>query len=303
MNSSRLRYTAIGTLSILWLNVVIPLLKDTLGYGPTIFPKTPINRVEVLKLIASSFLLAFTLFFQGLGALGKPNYSNQLIVTKKITPIILIMTLSVPFVFGYVFDQGFQSVGQMILDIGTALMDETFNELPPGTDPPGWDTSDGNWTTVYDDGNIVYYQDDNSDKESLSISTSGNSSWTDYDFEVDLKFVEGNPTKDDRGALLLFRYQGGQSYYFLWLKEELDTLELHNRGDGAHMVASTSCTLVQDTWYHVNMTIIGQNAWVTIDDVPYFTGQAMNGAFDTGNVAIGTSYYKVMFDNILVEPR
>ena len=41
--------------------------------------------------------------------------------------------MSVPFVFGYVFDQGFQSVGQMILDIGTALMDETFDELPPGT--------------------------------------------------------------------------------------------------------------------------------------------------------------------------
>ena len=69
------------------------------------------------------------------------------------------------------------------------------------------------------------------------------------------------------------------------------------------MVASTSFTLVQDTWYHVNVTIIGQNAWVTVDDVPFFTNQAMNGAFDTGNVAIGTSYYKVMFDNILVEPK
>jgi len=302
MNSTRLRYTTIGTLSIIWLNIVIPLLKDNLAYGSTIFPKTPINQVDVLKLTASSLLLAFTLLFQGLGALGKPN-NNQLIATKKITPIILIMTLSVPFVFGYVFDQGFQSVGQMILDIGSALMDENFDDLPPGTDPPGWDTSDGNWTTVYDNGNIVYYQDDNSDKESLSISTSGNSSWTDYTFEVDLKFVEGNPTKSDRGALLLFRYQGGNNYYFLWLKEAQDTLELHNRGDGAHMVASSSCTLVQDTWYHVNVTIIGQNAWVSVDDVPYFTGQVMNGSFDTGNVAIGTSYYKVMFDNILVEPR
>ena len=300
---SRLRYTTIGTLSIIWLNIVIPLFKDAMVYGPTIFPKTPINQLELLKLTASSLLLAFSLFFQGLDVLRKPNYSNQLVATKKITPIILIMMMSVPFVFGYVFDQGFQSVGQMILDIGTALMDEDFDDLPPGIDPLGWDTNDGNWTTVNDNGNIVYYQDDNSDKESLSISTTGNSSWTDYVFEVDLKFVEGNPTKSERGALLLFRYQGGNNYYFLWLKEAQDTLELHNRGDMAHMVASTSCTLVQDTWYHVKVTIIGQNAWVTIDDVPYFTSQAMNGAFDTGNVAIGTSYYKVMFDNILVEPR
>ena len=65
---SRLRYTTIGTLSIIWLNIVIPLFKDAMVYGPTIFPKTPINQLEVLKLTASSLLLAFSLFFQGLDA-------------------------------------------------------------------------------------------------------------------------------------------------------------------------------------------------------------------------------------------
>ena len=37
--------------------------------------------------------------------------------------------------------------------------------------------------------------------------------------------------------------------------------------------------------------------------VPFFSGENMGGAFATGNVAVGTSYYKVMFDNILVEPK
>jgi hypothetical protein len=78
-------------------------------------------------------------------------------------------------------------------------------------------------------------------------------------------------------------------------------LELHNRGDGSHIIASTSCTLVPDVWYHVNITIIGQIVDVSIDGIPYFTGVDMNGAFDSGNVALGTSYYKVMFDNIYVE--
>jgi len=132
---------------------------------------------------------------------------------------------------GYVFEQEIHSVGQIILD--SALINEDFDDLPPGSDPPGWDPLDGTWSTVDDDGNIVYYQDDNSDKEALSISATGNTSWTDYTFEVDVKFIEGNLNKDDRGALLLFRYQGGNSYYFLWMKEGLDTLELHNRGDGA----------------------------------------------------------------------
>jgi hypothetical protein len=87
------------------------------------------------------------------------------------------------------------------------------------------------------------------------------------------------------------------------MKEYRDELELHNHGDGAHEVATTSCTLVPDTWYHVNITIIGQFVYVSIDDIPYFTSVDINGAFESGNVAIGTSHYKVMFDNIYVEEQ
>ena len=90
MRIIRLRYAAIGTFTIFWLNVVIPLFIDILGYGSTIFPKPPISQVMVFKLIGSSLLLAFTLFFQGLSVYRKPNYSNQLISTKKIAPMIII---------------------------------------------------------------------------------------------------------------------------------------------------------------------------------------------------------------------
>ena len=252
-------------------------------------------------MVLSSLILLSILFRYAVNEYRKG--SDTVFNLKKAVPLLLFALISVPVVFGYVFETDIQSIGQTILDIGTALMDENFDDLPPGTDPPGWDPLDGTWSTVDDGGNIVYYQDDNADKEALTISTTGNSSWTDYTYEVDVKFVEGNTKKDDRGALLLFRFQGGNSYYFLWMKEGIDTLELHNHGDGAHMVTSTPCTLVPDTWYHVNVTIIDQNVWVSIDDVPYFSGINMNGAFTTGNVAIGTCYYKVMFDNILVEPK
>ena len=53
----------------------------------------------------------------------------------------------------------------------------------------------------------------------------------------------------------------------------------------------------------IEFLIINQDVWVSIDDIPYFSGVNMGGAFVLGNVAIGTSYYKVMFDNILVEPK
>jgi hypothetical protein len=85
------------------------------------------------------------------------------------------------------------------------------------------------------------------------------------------------------------------------MQEHLDILELHNQGEGAHMVTSTSYTLVPDTWYNVNITIIGQIVDVSINDFQCFTNVNMNGTFDTGSVAIGTHYYGVMFDNIYVE--
>jgi hypothetical protein len=301
MDKDRLQYIKIGGLTLFWLTLVVNIMLKINGCGQLIYPKPSINKTLIIGLITSTLLLLRSLYMQ-----AKYEYSIEKSIAesslKKIFPLFLLMLISVPFVYSYVFEQEFHSIGQMILNIETTLMDEDFDDLPPGSNPPGWDPLDGTWSTSDDGGNIVYYQDDNSDKEALSISTTGNSSWTDYSFEVDLKFVEGNTKKDERGALLIFRYQGGNSYYFLWLKEAMDTLELHNRGDGAHIVTSTSCTLVPDTWYHVNCTIIGQSVWVSIDYTPYFTNIDMSGALNTGNVAIGTSYYKVMFDNILVEP-
>jgi hypothetical protein len=219
---------------------------------------------------------------------------------KSILLIFFSLMILIPLGSAYVFDEEIQGISQTILNL-SGLMDEDFEDLPPGTNPPGWDPEGGNWTTVNDNGNIVYYQDDNADKEALSISTTGNTSWTDYTYTVDVKFIEGNTKKDDRGALILFRYHGGNSYYFLWMKEHLDVLELHNHGDGAHDVATTSCTLVPDVWYDVNISIQGQLADVWIDGIQYFDDVDMNGAFDTGSVAVGTSYDKVMFDNIYVD--
>ena len=213
----------------------------------------------------------------------------------------MIICLSIPIASAYIFEFDNSIINQLIENI--VAMEENFDDLPPGTDPPGWDEDNGNWTTVNDNGNIVYYQDDYSDKEALSISTTGNTSWTDYVFTVDLKFIEGDTSKPERAALLVYRFTGGNDYYFLALREAQDILEVfkHGTAGGGHMVGSASCTLVQDTWYSVNITVRSNNVWISIDDVPYFTNLNMQGAHTSGSVGIGTEYYKVMFDNILVD--
>jgi len=153
-------------------------------------------------------------------------------------------------------------------------------------------------------GNIVYIQDDEGEKEALTISAAGNASWANYIYEINVKFEVGNPSKLDRGALLLFRYQGGNNYYYLWLKEGLDTMALFNHGsEGAGNEAnSTSITLVQDIWYHVKISIVGQFCNVWVDGVQYFYDEDMAGSLDTGQVGIGTRYYQVKFDNVEVNP-
>ena len=53
----------------------------------------------------------------------------------------------------------------------------------------------------------------------------------------------------------------------------------------------------------MNITIRGDNVWASIDDIYCFSNLAMDGSHSQGSVGIGTEYYKVMFDNIIVELR
>lgn len=285
-------------LASIWFLQLTPILMHVLDVGPAVFPGPLMTDTSLAILIITSLGLSSYCLKLGLNRFKREKSGNGNQGTLFLS-VVIIVFLVMPFVFAYIHQQEYQSFTQTILN--EALMDEDFDELPPGTDPPGWDPVDGSWSTVTDGGTVVYYQDDNADKEALSISTTGNLSWTDYRFDVDVKFVEGNEKKDERGALLLFRYQGGNNYYFLYMKEYMDLIELHSHGDGAHVVDAVDCVLMPDIWYHVSIVVIGDIVDVEVDGVSYFGGVDMGGSFSHGSVAIGTSYYKVMFDNIYVD--
>lgn len=297
---ARIRFAILGTLSFIWLYVILPYVKRIMGFGPIIFPRPSISTSDKYLLIITSTVMTLSSLIFALIDFKNLNKSKPK-QKKRLLPLILLIIVSIPIVSAYVFQQDLQNLTQTILD--AAVMDEDFTDVPPGEDPPGWAEESGNWYAVNESGNIVYYQDDDNDAEALSISTTGDPSWTDYTYEVDLKFVEGNPNKNDRAAILAYRYTGGNDYYFLALREAQDQLDVYKHGTGSsgHLVGSTPCTLVPDTWYHVNITIIGNNVWISIDDTLYFTGLDMQGDQLNGMVGIGTRYYKVMFDNIHVE--
>ncbi len=287
----------------MWLHVVIPLAKNFLGFGPIIFPKPQITQIEKTYLLLSSALLVFSLILKSASIIKELN--THIKTQLKISPLLVIILLTVPIAFGYVFDTDIQTVTQTILDLNGAVMDEDFDDTPVGEDPPGWEEDNGDWFTVDDGGNNVYYQNDDGDKEALSISTTGDTSWTYYSFFVKLKFDTGPSNKPNRAALLVFRYMSGNDYYFLAMREAQDEIEVfkHGTGGGGHLRGTASCTLIPDTWYSLNVTIRGDNLWVSIDDSYYFSDLSMVGSQPQGSVGIGTEYYKVMFDDIRVELR
>ena len=302
MNKDRLHTAAIFTLSVIWLGIAYPLIIKIQGLEPIIFPVPQVTSLEKTMFLMVTFLFVTSLIAKAIIVLREKNTEFK---TIKIVPLSLIFLISIPFAIGYVFEQDFQSVGQMILDLGEAVMDEDFDDTPPGEDPPGWEEDSGDWAVIDDGGDLVYYQANDGDKEALTISTSGDTSWTDYSFFVDLKFDTGPANKPDRGALLVYLYTSGNDYYFLALRAARDELEVfkHGVGGGGHLRGTVSCTLVPGTWYSVNVTIRGDNVWVSVDDTYYFSNLAMAGSHSQGSVGIGTEYYKVMFDNIIVELR
>ena len=302
MRKTRLHYSIIGVLFIIWLSVTLPNLISILRNDTIIYPLPKHAENSFIFMVISSVILSTIGIMTGILEIRETE-GVKIISREKLLPAIFLFFICIPISYAYIFDQNNHNLSQLILD--SAVMNEDFDDLQPGEDPPGWDEDSGSWAAADDDGNLVYYQDDMSDAEALSISTTGDTSWTDYVFEVDVKFVEGNPTKAGRAAIICFRHHGENNYYFMAMREAQDQLDIykHGTGGGGHNVGSVSCTLETGIWYHVNVTIISNNVWVSINDVPYFVNVDMQGSHLAGSVGIGTEYYKVMFDNICVELR
>ena len=300
MRKSGLRYSAIGALLIIWLSVTIPNLISFLGKNSIIFPLSLHSDLSIYLMLISCVILSIIGIMTGILEIRETE-GVKYISREKLFPAIFLLFICIPISYAYIFEQNNHNISQLILDSG--VMDEDFDEVVPGEDPPGWSEESGDWYAVDDGGNMVYYNDDDADAEALTISTTGDTSWTDYTFTVDVKFIEGPVNKANRGALIVYRYTSGNDYYYLAMREAQDVLEVYKHGSDSvgHRVGSVSCTLVQDTWYSVNITIRSNNVWISVDDNPYFTKLDMQGAHSQGSIGIGTKYYKVMFDNIYVE--
>lgn len=187
------------------------------------------------------------------------------------------------------------------VNITVGLFFDNFNEHTPPEAPDGWTEYSGTWQTAID-GTTVYEQTQKNVDRTVSIA--GNTNWTDYVFQVKVKFVFPPGTPPKAGAILFFRFQDTSNYYFLFMAEDADELLLYRRIGGVEeqIGSSVSVTLVEDQWYDVRIRIEGQTINVWINGTQYFTNQESGGTLTTGAIGVGTKRYKCRFDDAEVNP-
>jgi len=124
MKIARIHYAVLGTLTVIWLGVILPHIKQTLFLEPIAFPRQSINHLESNILITISFLLIFYSFLLGKKLLI--NSSNNSIQrefsskpNKKKLALAFIISLSIlaPFVDAYIYQQQNQNITLTILDL------------------------------------------------------------------------------------------------------------------------------------------------------------------------------------------
>lgn len=187
------------------------------------------------------------------------------------------------------------------VNITVGLFFDSFNEYTPPEAPDGWTVYSGTWQTTID-GTTVYEQTQKNVDRTVSIA--GNTNWTDYAFQVKVKFVFPPGTPPDTGAILFFRFQDTSNYYFLFMAEDADELLLYRRIGGVEeqIGSSVSITLVDNQWYDVRISIEGQTINVWINGTQYFTNQESGGTLTTGAIGLGTIRYECRFDDVEVNP-
>ena len=217
-------------------------------------------------------------------------------VTREITGLLFItLSISISTVCAFVYQERSQYFAQKIID--AYLFFDYFDEHTPPEAPDGWNVKSGTWQTATD-GTVVYEQTDTTIRMSRSVA--GKKRWTNYTFEVKVKFVI-NGTGLRRGAILFFRYQNASNYYFLRMLEDKDKVQLYRRiGGNNTRIASINFMLVQDQWYNVKINIEGQTINVWIDGTQVFTNQESGGPLTNGKIGLGTRYYHCCFDDVKV---
>lgn len=157
-----------------------------------------------------------------------------------------------------------------------------------------WTSTTGTWSVVQDGNNYVYYQS----SQNEGRTSSGNSSWTDYSVQADVKIDNFNGTNR---TYVCGRYVDGNNYYAASLSNSNGgTLEIRKKVNGSTTTLATKTNFPINTGitYKVKLELNGDSINMYVNDVLQLNAHDNN--LTSGGIGLVAYKTAAKFDNINV---
>ncbi|WP_245375770.1 S-layer homology domain-containing protein [Paenibacillus eucommiae] len=155
----------------------------------------------------------------------------------------------------------------------------------------GWTNTGGEWSSVQGESSKVYQQSSiNGGAELIA----GSNAWTDYSFEADVKLISGT------GAMLEFRHQDNQHFYYLYMSESYIRLMKQNGSAQEWLKAYDGPSLDVSRFVHLKIDVTGNQIRVFKDGDLVIETTDDNGYFSSGKVALASWASSAQFDDVAV---
>lgn len=155
----------------------------------------------------------------------------------------------------------------------------------------GWTQNGGEWSSEQSGSSKVYQQSSGNGGAEL---ISGSNAWTDYSFEADVKLISGN------GAMLEFRHQDNQNFYYLYMSESYIRLMKQNGSAQDWLEAYDGPSLDVSKFVHLKIDVIGNQIRVYKDGDLVIETTDDDGYIPSGKVALATWASTAQFDHVAV---
>lgn len=155
----------------------------------------------------------------------------------------------------------------------------------------GWTNNGGEWSSVQGETSKVYQQSSSNGGAEL---IAGSNAWTDYSFEADVKLISGD------GAMLDFRHQDNQNFYYLYMSESYIRLMKQNGSAQDWLKAYDGPSLDVSRFVHLKIDVIGNQIRVYKDGDLVIETTDDNGYIPSGKVALATWASSAQFDHVAV---
>lgn len=153
-----------------------------------------------------------------------------------------------------------------------------------------WSLNGGSWSPVTDGATTAYRQS----AGGASELAAGDTAWTDYVYESDIKLLSG------AGAMMDFRYQDSQHFYFLYMSESYIRIMKQNGNVQSWISACDGPSLQTSAYVRIKVEAIGNTFRVYRNDELVLTASDDDSPYLSGRIALATWDTSVEVDNVRV---